>query len=235
MSNLSEIRELFIKSSGAYQLVSNPTTFADAGANKIIQAGQRLLDKALSLHELTRSYLVDVAAGEYGIEVPGLRFVTSVWAINNNGRVKLEKKSSEELRESFPSLSDIDAGTPTYYCRGIRLAPAVTTFTYGNESVVSGSPTGSHSIAWLPQTDSTYTIEVLGKFWSSLVEDSDTSFWSSEHEELLILAAQYILEAQHYRNSTGAQAILTNIYEGLNGLAWDDAEESWAERQALGG
>lgn len=86
---------------------------------------------------------------------------------------------------------------------------------------IPGSKYTQHytSVAIAPAADRTYTIELVGKFYSTkLFTDSDVSWWTQNMPDTLVKAAAYKLE-QHYRNTAGANDWLRGIDTDLEGMS----------------
>lgn len=76
----------------------------------------------------------------------------------------------------------------------------------------------------LIDTASEYTLCVEGKFYTpALVSDTDTSYWSTEHPQLLIDAARYYLERSR-RAYSSANEMLHGLRLDVRELQFDDAE-----------
>ena len=46
-----------------------------------------------------------------------------------------------------------------------------------------------------PRTDAAYTIEVMGRFYTrALSVDTDTSYWTVNYDDLLVITAAYLVE-----------------------------------------
>lgn len=231
--SLLDIRTKFIQLSGRYDLVVSPTAYTpDNGADFFIKAGQRLLDNMQDTKFFW--YKKNLTAGQGLIDVQYLRVAKEVWLAQSSGRTQLERKSLGWFRENYGEpIASQDRGTPLYWTQTVnQLGPAqedLTTgtysgdFTYGADDLIladelSGNSHLYQSLLVGPVSDSTYTIEVLGKFFSSpLTADTSKSFWTEQYPEVLIRAALYQLEV-FYRNSEGAKDWRTAIEEDLIGI-----------------
>lgn len=236
---LIDIRTKFIQLSGRYDLVISPTTFTpDNGADFFIKAGQRLLDNLQDTKFFW--YKKNLTAGQGVIDVPYLRVVKEVWLANAEGRAQLEKKSLGWMKENYGEpFASQDRGTPIYWAQGVNqlsiAQEALTTasytaeFTYGADDIIlSDELSGGHhytSLLLSPVSNVTSTIEVLGKFFSSLLAaDASKSFWTEQYPEVLVRAALYQLEV-FYRNTEGAKDWRTAIEEDIMGIDYNLVDE----------
>jgi hypothetical protein len=229
---LIDIRTKFIQLSGRFDLVVSPITFTpDNGADFFIKAGQRLLDNLQDTKFFW--YKKNLTAGQGVIDVPYLRVVKEVWLANAEGRSQLEKKSLGWIRENYGEpFSAQDRGTPIYWAQGVNqlsiaqealtTANYTTEFTYGADDLIfSDELSGGHhytSLLLAPVSNVTSTLEVLGKFFGSLLTaDTSKSFWTEQYPEVLVRAALYQLEV-FYRNTEGAKDWRTAIEEDIMGI-----------------
>lgn len=242
--NLAEIRQWFIQESGRYELVIDTTTWADNGANRYIQAGQRMLDHMLvSKKSLARNFQM-VTAGVGFVTFQNCRAIKEVWAAKaGEGRWKLEKKSLNWLRETYANLETIENGKPLYYAPAVlRSTPelhiaTISSFVgltqyldvmYDNHNTYNG-------VIFFPFADGDTMIETWGSFYSNaLTSDSSESWWSVNYPELLTMAAQCVLE-KFSRNTQGVNDWILAIKTELAGIDLDMAEEESAEIRTLGG
>ncbi|KKM64227.1 hypothetical protein LCGC14_1503490 [marine sediment metagenome] len=81
------------------------------------------------------------------------------------------------------------------------------------------------SIALGPVPDSTYTLEVIGRFYEPrVIGDWDSTYWTEEEPNLLVWAAAYIMEIT-YRNSEGADDWEAKIDKFLGDIERDKVAE----------
>ena len=114
--NLLQIREKFVKLSGRYDLVTDPDTWEDDGANWFIQEGQKYLDRKRDTKKSLGRYFEEVAAGVWHITFANCRSIKKVWINNASGRNEIDKKALIWLRNEYSStISATDQGTPLYY------------------------------------------------------------------------------------------------------------------------
>ena len=248
-------REELARWSGRHDLVTDFAggDYTDSGngvSTKLINAGQKVLDrKALHIKRYSWHH-EDVDAGAYSLNIRYCSSIKEVWAMNaTTDRYPLDKVDLRWLREEYGEVySELSQSDPSYYAPLVMsLAPdqaALTssnytgTFTYDHEEILF-SDEAAHflysGILWMPPVDETFTISILGRFWSKpLSSDTDTSFWTEVHEELLVWAALYVLEG-NYRNREGQRDYMQMIVDALADLDRDLVEEEAQDLDTMGG
>lgn len=214
---LLDIRTNFIKDSGRNDLVVDLTDYADRGANRFINAGQRFLDGLIDTPQSQAKYEETLVVGATAITFSDCRVIEEVYLTNaRDGIHYLTKVGLSDLREAFPELSSETQGTPTYYAINvIRVIDTELT------EAIKG-------ITFMSPADDTYDMVVEGKFFAKkLVEDDDINFWTENHDDILLMAALYKLET-FYRNREGAKDWLQGIMEGIRGIDHDMIAEEIA-------
>lgn len=239
MSTLSEIREELVRQTGRYDLVVDTTDYADDGADFYIKNGQRYLDRQINTPKSDARYQEDVSSGNFMIKLEYMRALEQAWAVQDGVRQELEEKPLEWIQEQYPKQYDnVETGIPTYYSPAvIRLSPGQSdvssgdyenVFTYDSESVVFDNHYSYNGIIFMPPADGTYTIKLIGKFMSEPLEnDSDKSYWSVNHPNLLIYAAMYQIE-KFYRNTQGMKDMKVAIDDELRGISNDRIQQESA-------
>ena len=243
--NLLEIRQWFVGTSGRYDLVVDTTTYADNGANQYISAAQRYLDRELGPHQKSSARFVKMlAVGEYVVAFGEFRAIKQVWmSIDQIGRWQLEKKTLQWLRESYPNMDTLENGSVEYYCPvSLRITPQFATqlptfdalLAYMGDTLLS-QHYAYNGIIFMQPTDSIGMIEIIGEVYSDpLVLDTDESFWSVSHPEVLVMATQMQIE-MFSRNSEGVKDWKNSIGLILDGLIKDAVEEESAEINEMEG
>jgi hypothetical protein len=231
--NLKEIRQWFVQESGRYELVVDATNWADNGANRYINAAQNFLDRLQTTPKtLGRNFQV-VAAGTYFVNFPRCRAIKEVWVVPTTdttaSRTRLEKKSSQWIREEYPNMNDLTNGTPLYYTPSVdRIALEPVSLPIQDAPTVYldiQTDLSYYGVFFYPPVDEQYMIETWGYFYAQeLSADTDTSFWSITYPELLVMAAQYMLELFN-RNTEGAKDWLNSITSICRGVDLDLVEE----------
>lgn len=243
--NLLQVRQWFVRESGRYELVTNTSTWADNGADAYINAGQKMLDRRVELRKSYGRYFSNILAGENVVTFQAARAINEVWTFAAGiARTKLEKKDMIWLRQQYNNMETQDFGTPRYWAPAIlRLAPEeVMTTTVLDLDIISGyldiqvdDHFAYNGVVLFPPTDLDITVEIWGMFYSQeLTGDTSTSFWSVVHPELLVMAAQCVLE-KFNRNSEGVRDWMAAIDNDLRDITFDFVEDELPEELVLGG
>jgi len=214
---LLDIRTNFIKDSGRNDLVVNLTDYADRGANRFINAGQRFLDGLIDTPQSQAKYKETLVVGATTITFEDCRVIEEVYLTNAvDGIHYLTKVSLSDIREAFPELSSETNGVPTYYAINVVRIMA-TELTETIKGIIFMSP-----------ADDTYDMVVEGKFFIKKLEDNDDiNYWTENHDDILLMAALYKLET-FYRNREGAKDWLQGIMEAIRGIDHDMIAEEIA-------
>ena len=243
--SLVEVRELFVKKSGRYDLVVDTTDWADNGADVFINAGQNWLDRAETIKKSYARVFEPIADGDWYKLFPLCRAVKEVWCSpdDDDEKWKLEKKNFDILREAYAeSPTSLDTGSPLYYspiC--IRTVPEaggeVTIDWFGTTKF--GNYTVDHfeynGLVFMPPADGDMTLEIHGLFYHpKLVQDTDQNYWTEVNPLALVMAACRMLEAT-YRNTQGVKDWEMSIKLELQGLGMDLVEEESADADEIEG
>lgn len=235
--NLLAIRTEFVQVSGRYDLVVNSTAWADAGANKYIQRGQRMLDRKVAGGFARGKYLKDLTVGDYKVSLIRCRSIEEVWVADGTSRTRLKEVKPEDLRgingpfrdewftEPFTSMT---GGRPLYYYpatlrrvpeNGSVLSDSATLTSYlDTVAAYDGSFTG---LIMLPPADIAYVIEVVGLFYTpTLSLDADENFWTVNYPNLLVTAALRQLDVM-YNGAKNVKALDEVINEELIEIEMD--------------
>jgi hypothetical protein len=233
--NLKQVRREFVRRTGREDLVH--AGYGDNGANLYIQSGQRTLDRMLEMDKSWARAFKTLAAGDYYAIFKGCRAIKRVWIATATDRSILEKVTLQEMRELYTDpLDEIDQGDTLRYCvTPLRVYPDDGTDTiidlfYGSELAESATEEFEYQgIIFLPPPEEAATLEVLGLFYSTpLNSDTEESYWTVNHPEILLMAAQYHLEVS-YRNSEGAKDWMTSIEFEVKNMEKDFIETEIAE------
>ena len=223
---ISDIRTLFKERSGDLNMT-------DADIDRHINNGIQLLDMLTQYSHAPAKHYAELVAGSYRHTFNSVcRAVKEVWIIDSaDGRSKLEKVTLSALREQYPDVPDTDAGKPLYYANAInRSYPETfdeTTLSAEFRDHIDTSITAYNidGILFMPPTDETYVIEVIGKFHSPALSDAVMqNWWSVNYDEAVLLAALHKLET-FYRNSEGAADYMRTLSGTIKGISDDKAEE----------
>lgn len=215
---LKDVREKVVEMSGRYDLVVDTTDYEDNGADFYIRAGQKVLDTLLDTPQSSEERVLPVSSGDYKLELTEVRAIKNIWAVNDDGISKLEKKTMTWIRDQYgygQQLEDVDTGKPLYY----------TTYRPQNSHPLAFK----HYILFMPPSDGNYDLKVEGMFYSDyLKENNDTNYWTIEWPMTLVQAAMYVMERM-YRNTEGANDHWAAIQRDLQGIDFDVAAQDSAE------
>jgi len=253
--SLLEVREEVARWSGKHDLVTDfgGDDFTDSGngvSNWLINSGQRLLDRKASFAKRFSWLKKDVAVGTYKLNFRHCAAIKEVWAQSAlDDRYQLGKKSLNWMRKEYGDVyADLTQGDPSYYAPlVVGLAPDQATlttsdytdeFTYDHEEILF-SDTADHflysGIIFMPPVGEIFTVSVLGRFWSPpLSNDTDKTFWTEVHPDVLVLAALYCLE-RFYRNREGMNDYMVAIMDTVADLDKDVVEEDVQDLDSMGG
>jgi len=247
-----DIRWKFIEVSGRYDLI-NPTTQEDDGADFYLNAGQRYLDRLLDTGKMNARYPVIVTAGIIVVKTIGLRAVREVWAANADGKVQLIPESLQKLRTEYSEESSgIAQACPKYYAPGFfrpypdTLASVAGMYNVEDLLLFSVGPPSQHfnynGIVIMPPPDGTYTIEILGLFYSPTLSATlaaevwtqTRSYWTEAQPDTLIAAALFKVDSL-YKNVDAAKEYRALVMDDVLGLDRDTVEEDLTGNMQMGG
>lgn len=220
--NLAEIRKMFIKLSGRYDLVLPDGS--DDGADFFIHEGQRFVERLAESYGSGGMVSVPFSVGDYSNAI-NARVIEGVMAVSADGeRWPLEKVLFKDLNNMYTTNAEnVTKSVPVYY------APVPAQI---SDSVSDGV---YNALMIFPPTDSELTVEVYGKIYADvLVDDSDSNYWSENHSMILILSALRYVEVIN-RNREGVKDYETAITNELTLVEKDFVEQEVAEFDALGG
>lgn len=215
--NLIQIREMFVKHSGRYDLVQSGS-MKDAGANFFIQAGQRMLDRMDRTSAFSHNQavaVVEVSIGQQEVQLPEVYNITQVeWGTSEAvPRVLKKQVIGRVLRALSAPRSE-----PLYYEQAVvQYKPSIeklsTQLTEIPAHYFDGAQFAFDStcLRLFPTPSRTGFLAVTGHFYSSkLEEDQDESIWSIKFPDLLVSASLWALEV-FYRNTEGARDWMNHI------------------------
>lgn len=146
-------------------------------------------------------YISTPASGTSYISLLNCRTVKEVWAkAEGEARTLLTKLSLRNMRELYPdNAADTDVGEPLYWAVGSpRQAPSQKGNALNTEDgldLIQYSPGLYTQLQFMPPTDGTYTIRILGEFYSSpLTYDNYSNWWTENKPWVVVWTAKYILE-----------------------------------------
>lgn len=236
--SLLEARKQFVRATGRYDLVSGPVlypmdidhasnNYTDRGANYFLAAGQRMLDRMLEYQRQATELSYTLATNAMSLNLPGnVRSVKGVVVQDDadDEQFNAIKKDLRWLRWKYGSdvatLASVAVGEPIYYAPGFLRVEAPTT---GNSSTEV-----KRKLVLMPPADKQYTIVVEVDLKSSLVNDTDVSWWSEEELDVLVSAARYKLEIDE-RNREGARLFLEEVQFAVDRISADLTAEEAAD------
>jgi hypothetical protein len=228
--NLEEIRQWFVKDSGRYDLVVDTTDWADNGADKYIAAGQRWLDRQVTMLGQYGKFFRELSSGSYLLSVSGLRSVRQVHVRESSGNVyALTRSTYEDLREIYgEDISEITSSDPYFYAIvSLRQHDEADSDPPDTEGLTDAAWMSNEGLLILPPPSEAVTVIVEGKFSSTtLVDDEDENFWSVNEPSVLVKAGLRELEA-FYRNTAGVNDWTNSIMHDLVGIEKDYIEKSF--------
>lgn len=246
-----DVRKKFAEVTGRWDLLTS--TYEDAGADFIINAAQRYLDRILDSGKMKARYLVIMTAGQIVAKSVGIRSIQEVWVANADGKTQLEPVDLNVLRSYYDEeSSSIVQDCPAYYAPAVlRPYPdtlASTTGMYDVEDLLKYNATtpaqhfNYNGIIVMPPPDSTYTLSIWGLFYSpelsatlsGAVWTQTKSYWTEVEPMILIEAAAYKMHAL-YNNTSSAADYKVLVGEDVMGIDKDAADQDCAGSLVMGG
>lgn len=230
--SLLDVRELFLKTSKRSDLV-DPTTFADLGADAFLRRAQRRLDAKDPTDRTLGRHVIEMDAGTVYITVRDCFAVKEIWmASGTTDRWQLNELNWSDFRAAYPGLGlsvdtsivpavvnkvTDDTGAPQDYTVNIVRPSPQTDFNdpKAMENAVNlrdvydmqfGDSRDSVQILWAPPMDSSYSITVMGGYYTWFPKQSEgTSFWIENQPDTLVAETMMLIE-RLYGNMTRAKA-----------------------------
>lgn len=240
--NLLELRTLFRKLSGRFDLVNSD--YSDNGADFFINEGRKFLDR---LHETQKSWascFKVLNVGSFSTSIPHCRAIKEIWISDiSNGRWQLRKKDLQYLISNYLTglPSSRTEGTALYYSPCLtRYIPEGATIEdleafAGFVEVPSGNDYEYNSILLNVPVQYKSMLDIRGLFYSAeLVSDTDENYWSSQHPLLLYMSAMRQTEVVN-RNTQGVNDWTASIMEEASQLGMDLVEQLIAEVDQMEG
>ena len=181
------------------------------------------------------------------------RSILEAWCTGNNtdgtkSRLPLEKQYIEDLKgvdattleQNYVSMfSAMTQSRPVSYSPAqLRLKKDANGLSGGVGGFMDVLPDGEQTyngIIFMPPSDGDYTIEVVGHFYNpNFSADTDTTFWSERHPDLLLMAVMRQLEI-FQRNTAGVNDWTISIGESVIGIDMDGVAESVTDIEEMNG
>ena len=230
-NDLLDVRQHFITKSGRYDLATTVSVAHDTdnGADFYINAGMKFLDRKYYHLKTVGRRFDAVASGSWYQTFQNCRSIKEVWANDDDGRWQLTRYDYDTIRRNYPGLvSATDTGKPLYYTPVWIRSPDATDIDDQGAffNYVKTDDDGSYNgILFVPPTDGDYVIETIGHFYfDKLSSNTDSNFWTTEHLEILLKAAFYVLEG-FYRNTEGMKDWLAFLDRDGRELEFDIVEQ----------
>lgn len=220
--NLKAFRKLFVEVTGRYDLVKDPESGEDDGADFYIKAAHRFLDKRFKTSTSQNRSYIQLKKGKDVYSIPDCLSIINVnVATPDAGKVNLGLISEEEMDEL---TIEGGVGSPKFY--------AVTNPNIAPIDQRSTQRLGQIALRVFPSPDSDMVCQVKGRFSTVPQKDSSTSFWMSNYPETLIRACQYQIETFH-RNTQGANDHLNALMMDLRELNNDLIESEVGDQSQM--
>lgn len=241
---LDSIRKMLAEKSGHLELVTdyNGADYSDSGADDILNAAQRMLDREFKYPKEDAWFFQNQAlhadpvlvtfAQARVIKQAKIKNAAGGWTVLR--RIPYTEMFGEDQRfwgypwnYTVPSNTDYIPPSNAYCLAPIRMAPAhdgeTAAGTYPDNDmqyVVFGNTNWPlKAIILSPQTEA-YELWVLGAFHSSDLSDANPiSFWT-HNPELLMLAARIRME-EHHRNTQGWNDLMTALQHHVRKIYHD--------------
>lgn len=245
MSTTLNAVKLLIDQTGRTDLVVNTTTFAEPsnglGARFWLNRAQRLLDRIQQTPQSDAWHLVKPVAGTYTIALTQCRAITELWYTDSDGkRDKVDRVDLSNLREYYyKDPTEYDQGIPLHWAlQSFRQEPGqqgTTPSTDDYEDLYIGAADTYQGLIFMPPSDGNITYRIKGKWYSkALTADNDTSYWTQELPEALVLATRWFIEGT-YKNEGGMETLMAALDPLLHGIELDMIEaESYDVKQMEG-
>lgn len=206
--NLVQVRKMFVKLTGRYDLVKDTESYEDDGADFMLNAGIRMLDSMFTHSKSYGTIRLSMKPNKAVYRTDNVLSIEGVQVSSDEGKVTLTHVSEQDIEERDPD-GEFSSGAPKYYAihTGMR-NPAL-----GNlKDEFKGE-----SFRIFPIPDSSLVGYVKGRITIPLKEDDDINFWTTSYPETLITAGQYFIERFH-RNSQGMADHMRAIRRDLHEL-----------------
>jgi hypothetical protein len=199
------------------------------GAAKLDAAAQSLTNLRIPLGIVNgRKYVVTFEMAEYSgdgeLSVTLDSGASAGTARSGNG---IYSEVIESTTAGTASFQLYVSSTDTLTCK-IRNISCKEVGSYDTDGLVAARYEDYRGLTVMPPADQTYTISILGLFFSPALDyDENTSFWTEVYPETLVSASNYQLE-RYYRNSEGMKDWLASINLDLGNITKDEVMEDVA-------
>lgn len=218
-----EVRKMFIKMTGRYDLVVDTESYEDDGANLLLNAGVRMLDSMFTHNKSYGTFRVKLKPNQAIYDSEYFLSIEGIQVSSDEGKVTLNHVSEQDIKERNPD-ADGSTGSPKYYSISTQMGnPAFGNLVDEFEGV---------SFRVYPTPDVAYVADVSGRVTIPLVNDDDKNFWTINYPETLITAGQYYLE-RFQRNTSGMRDAMAAIRQDLRELDNNAIESQMGSRTQM--
>lgn len=232
---LTALRKLFVQHSGRYDLVTDPESYADNGANELIRGGLRFLCGYVYCPTEARRVELALAANTVSKLVPYARAIRSVAIADSDadgGWTTLIKIDAVRLANEYKNAE----ATEEPYHWAVRGAETTETDTYDWRYLDYFDPplsyTSDLTVFVGPPPSQEITLGIEGLFEETLLEEQSQCWWSIKHPLLVVTAAMMWAEVFN-RNREGVRSFLEQIDVLSLPIARDQIEQDASENTQM--
>lgn len=226
--NLLEVRTLFARHSGRYDLVNADNS--DNGADFFINAGQDWLDRKFRFPKDEGRVIKVLSDGKSFVQIQRARAITEIFAYTSTARTLLTRADRRELEVYYSTPYDLlERGTPLYWApavmRGVDRVPANGVTGFESDIVTIDGNNDIVGLLILPPPSEEIRLDIRGLFYSTKLEmDGDESYWSQVSPNILLMAALRQVEVFH-RNTEGVKDWTNAVLDELMDLDKDVVDQ----------
>jgi hypothetical protein len=208
-TTLGGVRKLLVKTSGRYDLVRDGANndFTDMGmANMYINQAQRWLDRRLPHHKSRAKLFKTLAANDGVITFQECRFVRNVYEVSQTD----SSKTLLDWATLYVGLAPDQIATAEDY----------DDLPDGADHVVFGEHWPHQAVYVEPSTESRTILVEAEWYCPKLEDDTDRSYWTTQHPLLLAHTASLLMEVS-MRNSQGVEDYMKPVIDDLRMISND--------------
>ena len=257
--SLLAVRKWLVQESGRMNIVTDPTTYADNGANQYINTGQMILDDWLNISQSQADNFQSIASGQDSVMFQYCISIKAVYCIDtiSNSKWRLYKGIPKIIGgEDFGMWPDdywfpyetgscgqmngvewppTEQGPPKFY-RPINFREAPETDPVSGVQVpanllryVSGA-SYLYSGIWIsPVADKNYIIQTHGMFYSQYLINDTDSTFWTERYPHLLVMAAMLVMEMFFRNTQGVADI-----KGFMDMLLENMDKNLVAQQIAG-
>lgn len=182
---------------------------------RLVNAAQRRLDGMIDHPAEELRADVAVVQGDYLLTVPAnFQHIERIDLETTTERMTLEKRTEDWMRDNYNEpFADVTEGEPADWCR------------YTPTTVI----TNARQLLLLPPADGSYTLCIIGrKYLADFSANSDTTWWSVAHPEILVKMVKRTIAYELNRNSQEVADWDSEIREDVYEIERQQGVEAWA-------